>query len=72
MSRALNVDAPQEQVLATCARHKVPFTQIETLVSGGTRVVTQNAGDAALLASFYKGRIIGGLVVRTPVRNMHV
>jgi len=68
MSRALNLDAPQEHVLDTCAKHKAPVTQIETLVSGGTRVVLQSADDAAVIGRLYKGKIISGAIQRTPSR----
>ena len=71
MSRALNLDAPQEHVLATCAKHKAPITQIETLVSGGTRVVLKNADDAAVIGRAYRNNIIDGQVTRTPSRTLH-
>jgi len=68
MSRALNLNASEAEVLASCARANAPITQIETLVSGGTRVVMQNADDAATLGRLYKGRIITDRVSRTPGR----
>ena len=71
MSRALNLDAPKEHVLATCAKHKAAITQIETLVSGGTRVVLQNADDAAVIGRAYRKEIIDGAVTRTPSRTLH-
>jgi hypothetical protein len=71
MSRALNLNAPQEHVLATCAKHKAPITQIETLVSGGTRVVLKNADDAAVIGRAYRNSIIDGTVTRTPSRTLH-
>lgn len=70
MSRALNLDAPQEHVQDTCAKHKLGITQIETLVSGGTRVVLKTADDAAIIAKAYKKQIIGGAIKRTPSRLM--
>ena len=39
MSRAINVNATQEHVLATCTKHKATISVIESLHSGGTRVV---------------------------------
>ena len=71
MSRALNLDAQKEHVLATCAKNKTAITQIESLVSGGTRVVLKNADDAALIARAYKGKLIDGPIVRTPSRTLH-
>lgn len=71
MTRALNLNASQDDVLASCARAKAPITQIETLVSGGTRVVLRNADDAATIGRLYKGRIISDAISRTPSRLMH-
>ena len=72
MSRALNLDAPKDHVLATCVKAKAEITQIESLVSGGTRVVLKNAGDAAAIERAYKGKIIGGRIVRTPIRTTQI
>lgn len=73
MSRALNLDASQEDVLATCERKNAPITQIEILASGGTRVVLKSADDAAIIGRHYKGRVIEGPVARIPGRlNHHV
>jgi hypothetical protein len=71
MSRALNLDAPKDHVLATCAKNKADITQIESLLSGGTRVVFKNADDAATIGRAYKGKIIDGPIVRTPTRTVH-
>lgn len=71
MSRALNLDAPQEHVLATCVKQKVAITQIEALVSGGTRIVLKNGDDAATIGRIYKNKLIAGPVSRTPARLMH-
>jgi hypothetical protein len=71
MSRALNLNASQEDVLASCARAKAPITQIETLVSGGTRVVFKNGDDAAAIGRLYKNKIITDRVTRTPGRLAH-
>lgn len=71
MSRALNLNASQDDVLASCARAKAPITQIETLVSGGTRVVLRNADDAATISRLYKGKIITDTISRTPSRLTH-
>jgi len=71
MSRALNLNASQEDVMASCVRAKAPITQIETLVSGGTRVVLRNGEDAATIGRLYKGKIITDRVTRTPGRLLH-
>jgi excinuclease ABC A subunit len=72
MSRALNLDAPQEQVLETCTKLKLGITQIETLVSGGTRVVLKTADAAAILGRSYKKQVINGPITRTPSRTIHI
>jgi hypothetical protein len=68
MSRALNLDATQAHVRAMCAKHDAPITQIETLASGGTRVVLQSVDDAAILARAYRKSVIAGPIVRQPTR----
>jgi len=68
MSRAININAPQADVLAACAKRKIGISAIETLRSGGTRVVMNNALDAATLAKFYRSKVIAGVVKRTPLR----
>ncbi|MDB5696618.1 MAG: hypothetical protein JWN21_2161 [Sphingomonas bacterium] len=70
MSRAINIDAPKEHVVATCARRKVGISAIESLRSGGTRVVTNNADETAILAKAYGKKVISGEVTRTPTRLM--
>jgi hypothetical protein len=68
MSRAINIDATQDHVLAACAKRKLPVSTIEALDSGGTRVVMKNPADAATIAGFYGRKVITGLVQRTPLR----
>jgi hypothetical protein len=68
MSRALNLNAPKEHVLAMCTKHNAPITQIETLVSGGTRVVLRNGDDAATIGRAYKGKLLGEREKRAPTR----
>lgn len=71
MSRALNLNAPQEHVLDMCAKHGAQITHIETLVSGGTRVVLSTGDYAAVIANAYKGKIIAGAIKRTPSRVIY-
>jgi hypothetical protein len=70
MSRALNVNAEHTHVRATCAKHKTPISAIETLMSGGTRVVLMNAEDAATIRHAYRTKLISGAIRREAwVRN---
>ena len=68
MSRALNINAPKEHVVATCTKRSVGISSIESLRSGGTRVVMKNAVDSAVIAKAYGSKVITGVVTRTPIR----
>jgi hypothetical protein len=68
MSRAININATQDHVIATCAKRKVGISAIEALQSGGTRVVMNNAEDTAGLAKAYGSKVIVGEVKRMPTR----
>ena len=68
MSRAININAPQDHVIALCAKRKVPISAIESLPSGGTRVVMNNADDTAIVAKAYGSKVITGIAPRTPTR----
>ena len=69
MSRAINIDASEEHVPATCAKRHVAISAIETLVSGGTRVVMNNSTDSAAIAKVYGKKVMTGAVRRTPLRR---
>jgi len=69
MSRAINVNASQMDVLSTCKRHGAVISAIETLASGGTRVVLMNADAAATMRQAFGKKVIGGEVRRTPLRT---
>ena len=71
MSRAINLNATEADVVAMCAKHKAAISAIESLVSGGTRVVLKNGDDAAIITKAYGTKVITGPVVRTPLRLMH-
>ena len=64
-SRALNVTASAADVRALCTQHKLAISAIETLLSGGTRVVMMNGDDAANLKRLMKSKVIVGDVKRT-------
>lgn len=64
MSRALNVDATIDNVLALAAKHNATVSAIEPLSPDGTRVVFQNSEDAAVIA-----RALGRRVRTGPVRR---
>lgn len=68
MSRAINLNATQDHVLAACAKRKIGISAIETLQSGGTRLVMNNVEDAAEIAKVYGSKVLTGKVVRTATR----
>lgn len=70
MSRAMNVSISRDKVEALCTRHKVSISAIETLLSGGTRLVLNTIEEAATMQRALRGKLIEGPVVRTRwVRN---
>lgn len=70
MSRAMNINAEQAEVIAKCAKHGAAISAIETLLSGGTRVVLMNADDAAVIRKSFASKLIKSPVTRTRwVRN---
>jgi len=68
MSRAINLNATQEHVIAACAKRKIGISAIETLQSGGTRLVMNNAEDVAAIAKIYGAKVLAGKVVRIATR----
>jgi UDP-2,3-diacylglucosamine pyrophosphatase LpxH len=68
MSRAINVNASKTDVEALCLKHKAPISAIETLASGGTRVVFMNGDAAAAMNRVFGRKVLSGTVERTPLR----
>lgn len=64
VSRAINVSLTEAQVVAACAKHGAAISAIESLMSGGTRVVLQNIDDADRVRSVFAKKVISGNVVR--------
>ncbi len=65
ISRAINVSVGQAQVIALCEKHKAVISAIETLPSGGTRVVMMNGPDAARIIKAFGSKVLTGSVART-------
>jgi|CoawatStandDraft_6_1074263.scaffolds.fasta_scaffold42856_3 hypothetical protein len=68
MSRALNIKASEADIVATCSKKNIGISAIETLASGGTRVVLNNATDTATIAKSYGSKVIAGEVTRVATR----
>jgi hypothetical protein len=65
ISRAVNVSVEQPQVVAMCKKHGAIISAIETLPSGGTRVVLMNSADAAKIIKAFGSKVLTGTVART-------
>lgn len=65
VSRAVNVDASEDDIRAVCTKHGVEISAIETLLSGGTRVVTTSAAGADRIRTSFKSKLLTGEVRRT-------
>ncbi|MGV3482526.1 MAG: hypothetical protein ACO1O3_21425 [Sphingobium sp.] len=67
MSRAINLDATQDAVVAACTVAKIEISVIEPLMSGGTRVVCMTRDGADTLRRTMKAKLIDGRVQRSPI-----
>ena len=65
ISRAMNVRVTEAQAVAMCAKHKAEISAIESLLSGGTRIVLMNIADAATVAKAFGSKVLTGTVQRT-------
>lgn len=72
MSRAVNVDATVDEVVALAATHKAAISAIEPLHPRGTRVVFMNGKAAAAFSRACRSRLITEPVTRTPWRQQRV
>ncbi|MBB5714332.1 hypothetical protein [Sphingomonas aerophila] len=68
MSRAINVNITEAEVLTACRKRGATISAIETLASGGTRVVLTNADAAETMKQAFGRKVIAGPVTRTPLR----
>ncbi len=69
MSRAINVNATEAEVLKTCASNGVTISAIEALASGGTRVVLMNPTATQVMRNAFGRKVLTGDVRRTPLRS---
>lgn len=72
MSRAVNIDATVDQVIAMSEKHKAAISTIEPLLPAGTRVVFMNAEDAAVVARAFGSHVLTGAVTREPWRQRRI
>ena len=64
MSRTLNVTLAQSDVIARCAAEKVGVSAIESLPTGGARLVCMSVDGAEHMRRKLKTHMIKGEVVR--------
>lgn len=64
MSRAMNVQLPEAEVVALCAKAEVEISAIETLASGGTHVVAVTPDGGAVMRRIFAKQLIKGQVKR--------
>jgi hypothetical protein len=65
MSRAVNIDAAPEVIVALCNKLGIGISVIEPLDSGGTRVILNNMTDAEIVRRDMKAKLITGDSVRS-------
>ncbi|TZG24138.1 hypothetical protein [Sphingomonas montanisoli] len=68
MSRAINIDAPQDDVQQACVKHGAGISSIETLPGGCTRLVLQSADAAVAIRKLYGNKVVTTTQVRTPLQ----
>jgi hypothetical protein len=71
MTRAINIDMAEGDVIARCLKEKVGVSAIERLPAGGVRLVTMSVDGADLIRSKLKKQLIAGNVVRQRQRPLH-
>jgi hypothetical protein len=69
MTRAINVRATQAEVTAACRKQDAAISALETLASGGTRVVLNDITGADTMRRVFGKKVISGDVRRTPLRT---
>jgi hypothetical protein len=68
MSRVLFVSLDEGEVVSRCLAAKVGISAIESLPSGGTRLVCMSSDGAAEMKRKFKSNLIAGAVSRSPFR----
>ncbi|PZU11322.1 MAG: hypothetical protein DI606_11265 [Sphingobium sp.] len=66
MSRAINIQATPDAIRSVCSNHSFRISVLEPLNSGGVRVVMLDPKEADALRILMKGKLIEGVVKRSP------
>jgi hypothetical protein len=66
MSRAININAAEADIVASCAKAGITISMIERLPSGGNRVVLNNTADTKAVAKTFSRQLLTDDVPRRP------
>ena len=66
MSRAINLSLPEADVRTGCTKNRVSISAIESLPSGGTRLVCTTSEGAEEIRLRFRNHVIAGPVKRFP------
>jgi len=70
ITRAMNLDLPEQEVIDRCLRAAVRISAIETLLSGGTHLVCVTIEGADEARHLFRQSIIEGRVRRASFRRI--
>lgn len=70
ITRAMNLDLPEQEVIERCRRAAVAISAIETLPSGGTHLVCVTIEGADAARHLFKQSIILGTVRRASFQRI--
>ena len=68
-TRAINIAAEPQAVLAMCAKKQAAVSAIEVLPAGGTHVVMVTLGEADTIRQAFKNQLLPRNTKRMPLRN---
>jgi len=68
MSRTLFLSLGESEAIARCAKEKVGVSAIESLPSGGVRLVCMSSDGAQTMRAALKSKIMATEVAREPIR----
>jgi hypothetical protein len=72
ITRAMNLDLPEQEVIDGCRRGAVAISAIETLLSGGTHLVCVTIEGADEARHLFKQSIIHGRVRRASFQKVDI
>lgn len=70
LTRAMNLDLPEQAVIDGCRRKGITISALETLPAGGTHLVCVTIEGADLARDLFKQAIIAGRVRRSSFQRI--